>query len=121
MSPWERWEWGGPVWRENARTDTSVGIVAAELQGADPAAMARRWAEVLGLKAEEAASGWRIGLDGGELRFVEAADGRGDGLGRFDVAVHDPDAVRAAARTRGLLADSGDVTLAGTRVRLVQA
>src|SRR3954471_7892908 len=21
MHPWDRWEWGGPVWRQNARTD----------------------------------------------------------------------------------------------------
>ncbi|WP_372786945.1 VOC family protein [Phenylobacterium sp.] len=121
MDPWPRWEWGGPVWRENARTDTSVGIVGAELQGDDPGGMARRWAEVLGRPAEQANGAWRIGLDGGEIRFVQAADGRGDGLGRFDVAVRDPAAVRAAAKARGRLADSGDVMLAGTRVRLVRA
>ena len=42
MHPWSRWEWGGPVWRENLRTDVSVGITGAELQGEDPAAMASR-------------------------------------------------------------------------------
>src|SRR6202041_1713314 len=31
MDPWDRWEWGGPVWRENVRTDTSTGLVGAEL------------------------------------------------------------------------------------------
>jgi catechol 2,3-dioxygenase-like lactoylglutathione lyase family enzyme len=121
MSPWERWQWGGPVWRENVRTDTSTAIVGAELQGDDPAAMAARWGEVLGLKAEPADGGWRIALDGGELRFVKAADGRGEGLGRFDVAVHDAAAVRASAKARGLLTDGGDVIISGTRVRLVQA
>jgi len=121
MSPWERWQWGGPVWRENARTDTSTAIVGAELQGDDPAAMARRWGEVLGLKAEPANGGWRIPLEGGELRFVAAADGRGEGLGRFDVAVRDPAAVRASAKARGLLTDAGDVMLSGTRVQPVRA
>jgi hypothetical protein len=121
MSPPERWQWGGPVWRENARTDTSVGIVGAELQGEDPAAMARRWGEVLGLPAEPANGGWRIALDGGELRFVKAVDGRGEGLGRFDVAVRDPAAVRAAAGSLGLLTGAGDIMLSGTRVQPVQA
>jgi catechol 2,3-dioxygenase-like lactoylglutathione lyase family enzyme len=121
MSPWERWQWGGPVWRENVRTDTSAGIVGAELQGDDPAAMAGRWGDVLGLPPDRANGGWRIALDGGELRFVQATDGRGEGLGRFDVAVHDPAAVRASAKARGLLTDSGDVMLSGTRVQPVQA
>jgi hypothetical protein len=48
-------------------------------------------------------------------------DGRGDGLGAFDVAVRDPAAVRATAKARGLLDADGEVTLCGTRVKLVQA
>ena len=121
MHPWDRWEWGGPEWRQHARTDVSTGVVGAELQGEDPAGMARRWGEVLGLAAMQGGEGWRIALkDGGELRFVAIRDGRGDGLGAFDVAVRDPGAVRAAAEARGRL-DGDEVILAGTRVRLVQA
>ena len=121
MHPRDRWEWGGPVWREHVRTDVSASIVGAELQGDDPAAMAKRWGEVLGLEPEPAGEVWRIGLDGGEIRFVKAQDGRGEGLGRFDVAVRDPAAVHAAAKARDRLSPDGDVVLAGTRVRLVQA
>jgi catechol 2,3-dioxygenase-like lactoylglutathione lyase family enzyme len=121
MDPWTRWEWGGPVWRENIRRDTSTAIVGAELQGEDPSAMARRWGEVLGLSPGPMSEGSRIGLEGGEIRFVKAVDGRGDGLGCFDVAVRDPDAVRAAAKDRGKLGEGGEVALCGTRVRLVQA
>src|SRR5437879_6421950 len=94
MEPWERWEWGGPVWRENVLIDTSVGITGAELQGDDPAAMARRWGEILGFAPVKTGGGWKIDLDdGGEVRFVVATDGRGEGLGRFDVAVKVPAAV----------------------------
>lgn len=122
MEPWERWEWGGPVWRENARADTSTAIVGAEIQGDDPAAMAARWGEILGFTPAQSDGGWRIDLDeGGELRFVTAKDGRGEGLGRFDVAVRDPEAVRAAAKARGKLDAKGNAILAGTRVRLVGA
>jgi hypothetical protein len=118
MEPKERWEWGGPNWRENVRTETSTGIVGAELQGDDPGALAVRWAGVLGLPAEPQGEGWRIGLEGGELRFVKTADGRGDGLGGFDVAVRDPESVRARAAARGRLKD-GEVMLCGARVHLV--
>ena len=84
--------------------------------------MATRWGAVLGREVEPMGEYWRIGLDdGGELRFVKADDGRGEGLGRFDVAVRDPVAVKAAAKARDRLAPDGDVILAGTRVRLVQA
>jgi hypothetical protein len=122
MDPWTRWEWGGPVWRDNVRTDTSTGLAGAELQGDDPEAMARRWSQILGQPAVKAGNGWRIDLDeGGELRFVHAVDGRGEGLGGFDVAVRDPDSVRAVAKSRGRLDNEGNAILSGTRVRLVQA
>ncbi len=121
MNPWEHWEWGGPIWREHARTDVSTGIVGAELQGEDPAAMARRWGEVLGRTPEAQGQTWRLALDGGEIRFVRARDARGEGLGAFDVVVCDPNAVRAVAKARGRIDAQGVVTLAGTRVNLVQA
>ena len=122
MDPWERWEWGGPEWSQHLKTDTSVGIVGAEIQADDPPAMAGRWSEILGQPAREHANFWCIPLDEGcEVRFVEVADDRGEGLSRFDVKVRDPDKVREAARARGKLREDGDVTIVGTRVRLVQA
>lgn len=120
MNPPERWDWGGPDWRANVRTDSAVGIVGAEVQGEDPNALSARWAQVLGLEREADGAGWHIGLDGGALRFVALADGRGEGLSAFDVAVRDPDAVLARARVRGAVDEAGQVVLCGTRVRLVR-
>lgn len=121
MVPTERWEWGGPNWRDNVRTEVACEIVGAELQGDDPKAMAGRWAGVLGLEAVAMDTGWRIATEGGELRFVAATDGRGDGLGVFDVAVRDPADVLARAKARDCVGPAGEVVLCGTRVRLVQA
>lgn len=121
MTPPEHWEWGGPDWPKNVKTDVSTAVVGGELQGPDPDAMSAKWAAVLGLPRERTATGWRIGLDGGELRFVTAEDGRGEGVGAFDVAVRDPAAVRAAAKARGLDGPGDHITLCGTRVRLVPA
>ena len=121
MTPKERWEWGGPDWKANVRTEVSAEIVGCEIQADDPAAMSARWAEVLGLTRSQQDGVWTLATEGGEVRFVEARDGRGDGLGAFDVAVRDPEAVRAKARDRGLVDTAGDVVLCGTRVRLVKA
>ncbi|MGE3249315.1 MAG: VOC family protein [Hyphomonadaceae bacterium] len=121
MAPWERWEWGGPVWRENVRTDVSTAIAGAEIQGSDPDALSARWSEVLGRARAKDGDAWRMALDEGEISFVRAADGRGDGLGAFTVAVRDESAVRLAAKARGLVDAAGRVTLCGTRVNLAEA
>lgn len=119
MNPKERWEWGGPHWREHVRTDTSRAVVGGELQSADPDAMSARWSAVLGRPRAPCDGGWRIAMDdGGEITFVQARDGRGDGLGAFTVAVRDVENVRKAARERGLIDAAGNVVLSGTRVRL---
>lgn len=120
MNPKERWEWGGPHWREHVRTDTSLAVVGAELQSSDPDAMSARWSAVLGRPRAVCDDGWRIAMDdGGEITFVTAGDGRGDGLGAFTVAVRDVGRVSKAARERGLIDASGNILLSGTRVRLV--
>ena len=121
MAPASRWQWGGPDWETQVKTDVTTGIVGAELQGEDPEALADRWAAVLGMPRGTVAEGYRIALEGGELRFVQATDGRGEGLRAFDVAARDPDAVRARAKGRGRLEANGEVTLCGARLRIAQA
>jgi catechol 2,3-dioxygenase-like lactoylglutathione lyase family enzyme len=121
MVPTERWEWGGPHWAQHVRTDVSVAITAAEVQAEDPGRMAARWAEVLGRSANQTDGGWRIHLDQGEIRFVPASDGRGEGLGGFDVSVRSPAEVHRKAEAIGLVDSSGAIVLSGTRVRLVAA
>jgi catechol 2,3-dioxygenase-like lactoylglutathione lyase family enzyme len=120
MNPKERWEWGGPHWRDHVRTDVSVAIVGAELQAEDPSRMAKRWGAVLGRPAQSD-GGWHIDLDEGEIRFAPVRGGRGEGLSAFDVAVRNPRDVRRRAEAMGLLDANGAVILSGTRVGLVAA
>jgi catechol 2,3-dioxygenase-like lactoylglutathione lyase family enzyme len=115
MSEWDAWEWAGPDWRSKVRRDSTKGIVVAELQSEDPERCAARWSEVLGIPRR----GFEIPLDEGTIRFVEAADGRGEGLGGVDVAATDAPEVLKRARNRGLPIDGNCITLCGTRVRLV--
>jgi hypothetical protein len=121
MDPKERWEWGGPHWADHVRTDVSVAISGAELQAEDPQRMAMRWAAVLGRSAEPSNDGWLIDLDEGEIRFIHARDGRGEGLSGIDVAVRNPDDVHRRAEVRGLLDANSVINLLGTRVRLISA
>jgi hypothetical protein len=115
MSVWDAWEWAGPDWRSKVRLDSTTGIIAAELQAEDPERCAARWSEVLGTPRR----GLEIALDEGTIRFVEVADGRGEGLGGVDVTATDVPAVLKRARDRGLPVDGNCITLCGTRVGLV--
>ncbi len=79
---WDSWPWAGADWRRYVCTDVVQGIRAVEVQAADPAAMAGRWSEVLGIPNQ----GTKLPLDEGEVRFVEALDGRGEGVGGLELA-----------------------------------
>lgn len=83
----EQWRWGGPSWQQHVRTPKVLGIVGAELQSADPEALSARWSQVLDVPSRALGDGSHAidlvregGASGGTLRFVQASDGRGEGL-----------------------------------------
>jgi glyoxalase-like protein len=117
--PPESWRWGGPEWKQHVSRESVREIAAAEIQSDDPERLARRWAEVLAREARANGGGWEIRLDRGALRFVGATDGRGEGLGGFDVVVADRERVVSAARARGVGSRGDALELAGVRVKLV--
>jgi hypothetical protein len=121
MEPPQRWEWAGPDWQRRADTSVATAITGVELQSDAPDRMADRWSEVLGQPAEATGAGFEIALHGAALRFAWATDGRGEGVGAFDVAVRDVAAVRQRAAAAGCLSPDGGIVLCGTRVRLTQA
>ncbi len=109
----------GTHWRSAIRTGRVAAIAAAELQSADPAALASRWAAILGLPVLRDGEAWIVALDGAALRFVAAADGRGEGLGGLDLRATDKASVLAAARAHGAPVEGDMIHLAGIRLRLV--
>jgi hypothetical protein len=121
MDPPERWQWGGPEWREHPPRDPALAIVGAELQAEAPDKMALRWAEVLGRPAERDDELWKIALADGELRFAPPRDQRGEGLRAFDIAASDARAIRSAAQRKSLVDGKGDIVVCGTIMRLVDA
>jgi len=117
--PPESWRWAGPEWTKRIRRDVVREIAAAEIQTADPARLAKRWSEVLAREVSTTERGAEIRLERGAIRFVQAADGRGEGLAAMDVAAADPARVLASARSRGLPIRDDVVDLGGIRIRLV--
>jgi hypothetical protein len=109
------WVPAGPEWQVARRTDRVRGIAAAEIQSPDPAGLAERWSVLL---ERPVSSDGTIRLDNAWLRFVEATDGRGEGLGGVDLLAADRDAVVETATARGLLGADGVVVLGGVRFRL---
>jgi Glyoxalase-like domain len=78
--PYGSWRWGGPAWTGRIADDSAVGsLVEVTVAVSDPAAVAKRWAHVLGLPLADEPQGV-LTLDGGEIRFAAAADGRAEGL-----------------------------------------
>lgn len=90
------WRWGGPGWTGAEPAHPAGGVRGVTVEVRDPAATARRWAAVLGVRAD----GTTVAVDDGAqvLRF---ADGE-RGIVAVDVAV--PDHV------------PGDTELAGVRL-----
>jgi hypothetical protein len=78
--PPESWHWAGPAWTGGAPGDRAGGIAGLTIAAVDPPAMARRWAEVLGLPVEDGQATLRIDDAGQQLRFVPAADPRLEGI-----------------------------------------
>lgn len=86
---------GGP-WHPAAYDGTTAleanplrGMTAAELQSDDPERLARRWSEVIERPLQTRDGQRVIALDDATVRFVEATDGRGEGLAGLDVACAD--------------------------------
>lgn len=101
--PPESWGWAGYDWEYHSLSDVVTDLVAVDIQAEDPAAMAERWATAVGRPVADGV----MELDDAVIRFVEATDGRGDGLAAADLV--------AADRSRA----GETLELCGTDFRLV--
>jgi hypothetical protein len=70
-TPPASWRWAGPDWQRGASNDAK--ITTATISARDPAEMARRWSEVLGLGApQKTAAGRTLPIDDGALNFISS-------------------------------------------------
>ena len=117
MIPPEDWTWAGPAWREN--TAKNVGnITACDLQSLDPAALANQWSSIFSRDLATTEDKITMVLDdGSRINFIEAEDGRGDGVCGLEFAVLDAESIRRAAGQLHLTWHENEITLCGTRFR----
>ncbi|MGH7896949.1 MAG: VOC family protein [Candidatus Binatia bacterium] len=114
------WEPAGKDWQGAVRTEVVRAIAAAEIQSADPEALARRWSDILeielGRDDEDRA---QLMLANAAIRFVADRDGRGEGLGGLDLVAADRAALLGAAERRGRRISGDMVQVCGMRLRPV--
>jgi len=111
---------GGSGWRKAKRTEVVSAYSAVELQTPDPAGLAERWGKITGVSLRKDARGrLEMPLDNASVRFVEATDGRGEGLGGIDMVVADRARLNSAAESRGYKISGDQLTICGTRFYLV--
>ncbi|HOX68642.1 MAG TPA: hypothetical protein PKV56_12305 [Burkholderiaceae bacterium] len=74
---------------------------------------------MLAQPASRAGNGrWQVEVGNAVLRFVEARDGRGEGLAGIDLEVTDPQSITAAATACGCAWDGDAVMVGGVRFSL---
>ena len=111
---------GGAGWTSARRTEVVTAYTAVEMQSADPRGLADRWSKIAELPLRTDAHGRiELPLDNAAIRFVEASDGRGEGLGGIDLVVGDRQRLLEAAERRGLRKAADQVDICGTRFYLV--
>ena len=77
--PYGTWRWGGPEWTGRVGDGAPGRLAGITVAVADPAGVAARWAQVLGVSVQDGGEPL-LALDGAEVRFAEAQNARGEGL-----------------------------------------
>jgi hypothetical protein len=112
MSPLESWLWAGDEWEQRAGRYVR-GILAVEIRSPDPQATGLCWAKAYGIELMPAGEGWRLEMDGTEIRFAYDAAALEPALMAIDVDAVDLAAICAAADGLGLERDGHVVTVCG--------
>jgi hypothetical protein len=120
MTPPEAWYWSGENWASQKRANNVSAITGAQIQSANPALTAGQWSVAYNRPLETVGGVRTMRLDNSEVRFVEATDGRGEGLQALDVTATDLEAVRSAADHLGLAMSGATLCMCGTRFNFAQ-
>lgn len=113
LAPWGDWMPAGPDWRR-ARTDEVLDLVSVTISAPDPAALARRWSELLARPLDRA-DPLCIPLEHGAVRFAPAVPGAATCVTGVELRVRNPAAAIRNAKAAGLEADERGVLIGGVR------
>ena len=109
---------GDLQWEDKVDQSSTIDYVGVELQGPDPVEIADLWSKVSGEPVHRDGSELSIQFNNATLRFVEATDGRGPGLGGLDILVADREGIVDRAKARGCYVNDQEVLICGTRFYL---
>jgi hypothetical protein len=111
---------GGNGWPKAVRTGVVQSYRAVELQSSGPRGLAERWSSIAEIQLRDDSRGRiEMPLDNASIRFVEAVDGRGEGLGGIDLVANDRQRLLQTAERRGRRVSNDQVMICGTRFYLV--
>lgn len=113
------WPPASTGWLQHRRNDVTRGLAAVEIQANDAVEAAALWGRILARPVTTSGGAHRLAIDGGEIRFVAVADGRGPGVSAYDVKAVDRARVLAAADKRGKRRSDTQVEVCGCRINLV--
>jgi hypothetical protein len=85
-TPEPSWRWAGPAWTGQAPDHARGGVTGLTIEVNDPAAVAQRWAAVLGIPVADGGQAVALETSGQVLRFVPAQAGRGEGITEVTIA-----------------------------------
>ena len=109
---------GGLGWEDKVKQDVTIDIVGVELQAADPASLADKWARIVGAECAVDAESIVVSLNNVTLRFVPLGDDRGPGLSGLHIRVADRAAILNEAKRRDCYVSDDQVLICGTRFYL---
>lgn len=117
----EDWLWGGPDWRRQ-KARLAQSIIGCDIQADDPSTLARQWAAAFERDAIRTGDRFTMSLDDGSaIHFVEAVDGRGDGVSALEIASQNIGSIEQAANSIGLHWNNDSVELCGVVIRFKAA
>jgi hypothetical protein len=121
MRPAEDWLWGGPDWRQQ-KARLAQSIIGCDIQAEDPERLAQQWSAAFDREAALMGDRFTMSLDDGSaIHFVEAVDGRGDGVAALQIASQNIGSIEQAANVLGLGWNNDSVELCGVVIRFKAA
>ncbi len=109
---------GGLGWEDKVNRSVTSDITGVELQCHDPAALASKWAHIVGSTSTADGTTVTVPLANVVLRFVPIADDRGPGLSGLDIRAANRQAILDEAKRRDCYVSDDQVLICGTRFYL---
>ncbi len=108
------YHWAGREWQKFVKTEPVSAVLGCDIQSIDPAALAKRWAEIFKRPVAVKDGAPVIELELGFARFVPDTDGRGEGLSAVHLKTTDRARILAAAKSERLPVSGNMVEICGT-------